>query len=51
MTVDNFSSTPNGTGTLTAGTQNITVGGTLNVGAAQASGSYTGTFSVTVNYN
>jgi hypothetical protein len=51
MTVDNFASTPSGTGTLAAGTQNITVGGTLNVGAAQAAGSYTGTFSVTVNYN
>jgi hypothetical protein len=51
MTVDNFSSTPSVTGTLAGGTQNITVGGTLNVGAAQAAGSYTGTFSVTVNYN
>ena len=51
MTVDNFASTPSGTGTLAAGTQNVTVGGTLNVGAAQAAGSYTGTFSVTVNYN
>ncbi|MBK7710429.1 MAG: DUF4402 domain-containing protein [Bacteroidales bacterium] len=51
MTVDAFASTPSGTGALTGGTQTITVGGTLNVGAAQAAGSYTGTFSVTVNYN
>ena len=27
------------------------VGATLNVGANQAAGSYTGTFSVTVDYN
>jgi hypothetical protein len=51
MTVDTFTSTPSGTGALTGGTQNITVGGTLNVGAAQAAGSYTGSFNVTVNYN
>jgi len=48
-----FTSTPSGTGALTGGTQNITVGATLTVAAAQAAGVYTsGTpFSVTVNYN
>jgi hypothetical protein len=51
MTVDNFTSTPSGTSTLTGGTDAIAVGARLNVGAAQAAGDYTGTFSVTVNYN
>jgi hypothetical protein len=52
MTVDNFTSNPAGTGTLsTGGSQALAVGGTLNVGASQATGSYTGTFTVTVNYN
>ena len=53
MTVQSFVSTPSSTGTLTAGTQQIKVGATLNVAAAQAAGSYTnasGLF-VTVNYN
>jgi hypothetical protein len=40
------------TGTLSAsGTDNFTVGGTLNVAAGQATGVYTGTFDVTVAYN
>ncbi len=51
MTVDTFTSTPSGTGTLAAGTQTVTVGGTLHVGAAQTPGNYTGSFTVTVNYN
>jgi hypothetical protein len=29
---------------------NFSVGGTLNVGAAQAEGTYTGTFAITVQY-
>ena len=37
------------TRTLT-GTDSFTVGGTLAVGANQAAGAYTGTFTVTVNY-
>ncbi len=37
------------TRTLT-GTDSFTVGGTLAVGASQADGAYTGTFTVTVNY-
>jgi hypothetical protein len=53
MTVNAFTSTPSGTGALTAGTQVVTVGGTLNVAAAQAAGTYTNTadMTVTVNYN
>ena len=53
MTADTFTSTPSATGVLTAGTQTLTVGATLNVAAAQAAGIYvSGTpFSVTVNYN
>ncbi len=33
-----------------AGGDTFTVGGTLNVGAAQAAGSYTGSFNVSANY-
>jgi hypothetical protein len=51
MTVGTFTSTPSGTGTLTAGAQTLTVGGTLSVGANQATGAYTGTYNVTVQYN
>ena len=56
MTVDVFTSNPSGTGTLgvgAPGTQTITVGATLQVGASQAAGTYvSGTpFDVTVNYN
>jgi len=40
------------TGTLSAGgTDSFTVGGTLNVSQGQATGTYTGTFDVTVAYN
>jgi len=52
MDADNFTSTPNGTGTLSGGTQNLTVGATLTVAAALVPGVYTsGNFNVTVNYN
>lgn len=60
MTVNNWTSSPSGTGTLdgVTGQQTLTVGATLNIGANQASGSYsssntggTGDFTVTVNYN
>ena len=53
MTVQNFVSTPSSTGALTSGSQQVKVGATLNVSAAQAAGTYTnasGLF-VTVNYN
>jgi len=53
MTVSTFTSTPSATGTLTAGTQDLYVGATLNVGASQVAGLYENTtgFAVTVNYN
>lgn len=53
MVVNAFTSTPSATGILTAGTQTVLVGATLNVGASQAAGSYTNAagFEVTVNYN
>lgn len=53
MTVGTFTSSPSATGALdvTSGNQTLNVGGTLNVGANQAAGSYTGSFSVTVAYN
>lgn len=52
MVASSFTSTPSGTGTLSSGTQNITVGATLTVAAGQLAGVYTsGNFDVTVNYN
>jgi hypothetical protein len=54
MTVNAFTSTPTTTGTLDgSGAQTVDVGATLNVGAAQASGTYLSAtpFTVTVNYN
>ena len=54
MTVDTWTSTPSGAGTLSAGgSQALTIGATLNVGASQPAGTYvSGTpFTVTVNYN
>jgi hypothetical protein len=52
MSVGTFTSDPTETGTLSAGgTQTVAVGGTLTVGASQVVGSYTGTFSVSVEYN
>nr|WP_276316642.1 DUF4402 domain-containing protein [Halomonas flagellata] len=53
MVINDFTSAPSGAGgQLSAGgSQALTVGGTLNVGFAQAPGDYAGTFSVIVNYN
>jgi hypothetical protein len=54
MTVDTFTSTPTPTGTIGAGgTETLSVGATLNVGANQVGGVYTSAapFTVTVNYN
>ena len=54
MTVNTFTSNPSATGLLgSGGTQVLTVGATLNVAAAQASGLYTNATGVpvTVNYN
>jgi len=49
MTVDSFTGSKSG-GTLVAGTDTFTVGGSLSVAANQASGEYTGTFVVEVEY-
>jgi hypothetical protein len=54
MVINNFTSVPSATGTLsTSGSQDLKVGATLNVNAAQASGVYTNATAVpvTVNYN
>jgi hypothetical protein len=59
MTVDTFTSdlsTAAGAGVLTptsggAGSQTVSVGATLHVGANQVAGAYTGSFPVTVAYN
>jgi hypothetical protein len=51
MDVDTFKSTPETTGTLTGGTQTLTVGATLDVGEDQLDGEYTGHFNVIVTYN
>ena len=49
MTVDNFTGSKSN-GTLVAGQDDFSVGGTLDVAANQATGEYTGTFVVTVEY-
>lgn len=52
MTVGTYTSTPSATGTTAVGgTQTLLVGATLNVASGQAAGAYTGSFSVTVDYN
>lgn len=52
MVVNNFQSTPAaGAYTLADANTTLNVGADLNVGAGQASGTYTGTFNVSVNYN
>lgn len=52
MAAASFTSNPASTGTLSSGTQNISVGATLTVAAGQLAGVYTsGNFNVTVNYN
>lgn len=52
MAVSAFTSNPALNGLLNgAGMQSLAVGATLHVGSGQASGSYAGTFDVTVEYN
>ena len=52
MTVDTFTHDAGGGPALDGtGSDAFSVGATLNVGGAQASGTYSGTFAVTVNYN
>lgn len=49
MAVNGFTSSA--TGTLAAGAETVTVGGTLTVAAVQTAGAYSGAFAVTVEYN
>ena len=53
MTINTFTSTPSAIGTLSGGTQTISVGATLNVTGSQLAGKYTNAtgFPVIVNYN
>ncbi len=52
MTVDTFTHSAGATPNLGAGgADTFTVGADLQVGAAQVANTYTGTFTVTVNYN
>ena len=52
MAVNNFTSSPGSTGQLGGGgSQTLMVGATLSVANNQATGSYSGSFTVTVNYN
>ena len=52
MTVGTFRSSPSGNGNiLDDGTQSLSVGATLGVGAGQVIGRNVGTFSVSINYD
>jgi len=53
VTAGTFTSTPSATGALTAGTQTVNVGATLNIPASTAADTYKNTsgLHVTVNYN
>jgi len=49
-TVDSFVHDAGASPALSSGTATVNVGATLNVNATQAPGTYTGTYSVSVNY-
>ena len=51
MSVGSFTSNPANSSSLVGGAKTISVGGTLTIGAAQTPGVYSGTFTVTVEYN
>jgi hypothetical protein len=51
MTIEEFVHSANGTLDASTGEETFNVGATLNVGANQAPGQYTGTFTVTAAYN
>ena len=51
MTVDTFTHDAGASPSLAGGSDAFNVGATLNVGATQVAGTYSGTFAVTVNYN
>lgn len=53
MTIDSWTSSPSGTGTLTGGSEFLYIGGQLNVNPSQAPGVYSSVapFDITVDYN
>jgi hypothetical protein len=53
MNIDTYLTDIGTAGTIdgTTGTQSFYVGSTLHVGSSQNPGTYTGSFTVTVNYN
>lgn len=53
MVVNDFTSSPSGAGGQldVLGSQTLLVGATLSVGSSQPTGDYSGSFTVTVNYN
>ncbi len=51
MAVDAFNHDAGATPTLIGGSDTFNVGATLLVGGSQAAGTYSGLFTVTVNYN
>ena len=50
MTVDSFTHDAGATPALTGGADTFNIGATLNIGPSQAPGAYTGTYTLTVNY-
>lgn len=52
MTVNNFTGSPSSTSTVldASGSKTLLIGADLNIGTAQPSGTYSGTYSLTVNY-
>ncbi len=51
MTVDTFTNDAGASPTRVGGGDTFNVGSTLNVGTAQAEGTYSGTFPLAVSYN
>lgn len=51
MSVGTFTSNPATSSALVAGAKTISVGATLTIASAQLAGAYSGTFTVTVEYN
>lgn len=50
MTLRDFVSNPSGSGILSGGSQTLNVGATLVVGANQPPGNYSGTYTITIDY-
>lgn len=50
MALTGFTSAPAGAGVLTGGSQVLSIGATLQVGAGQRAGNYSGAFHITIEY-